>query len=354
MSRPSQRTLEAVVRHQLTEVTDGGYVAEEAAQESIAQLRSDVGDLLGEDAEAIALVESGSAAMQRLLDVWPLPPNSRAGVAMTGWGPNMEALERNGVAVVPLKVDDLGLIDLDELDRLLRRDPLDLIVVEHVASHRGLVQPASEVVAMSHRHGVPVWVDAAQAVGLVPAQTSADATFATSRKWLNGPRGVGIVCISKPSRDNLCRPSLARDAHRPIVHALDSNEGHIAGRVGLAAAVQELRAVGITRTHERLALVGEQLRAELGDLAGWRVYQAHSPASSITTIEATQGQDVPKVFRRLREHDRIVTSLILPWRAPLELDRPGSRHAPMIRVSPNVDVSDDQVRRLRTALAAAQ
>jgi pyridoxal 5-phosphate dependent beta-lyase len=46
--------------------------------------------------------------------------------------------------------------------------------------------------------GVPLWVDAAQALGHVDTARGADAVYATSRKWLTGPRGVGLLAVTEP------------------------------------------------------------------------------------------------------------------------------------------------------------
>ncbi len=46
---------------------------------------------------------------------------------------------------------------------------------------------------------MPVWVDAAQAVGHVASRVGATAVYGTSRKWLRGPDGqqelLGMVLI---------------------------------------------------------------------------------------------------------------------------------------------------------------
>ena len=41
-----------------------------------------------------------------------------------------------------------------------------------------------------------MWVDAAQALGHVGTACGADAIYATSRKWLCGPRGIGVTVVA--------------------------------------------------------------------------------------------------------------------------------------------------------------
>src|SRR5262249_37158505 len=65
----------------------------------------------------------------------------------------------------------------------------------------------------------------------------ADVIYATSRKWLTGPRGVGMLGVAEPWWGSLKVriPAMLGDA--PPVRALESDEANEAGRVGLAEAV---------------------------------------------------------------------------------------------------------------------
>ena len=78
-----------------------------------------------------------------------------------------------------------------------------MVHLTQVTSHRGLVQPVAEAAALCRAAGVPLWVDAAQALGHVDTACGADAIYATSRKWLTGPRGVGVIGVAEPWWDRL-------------------------------------------------------------------------------------------------------------------------------------------------------
>src|SRR6185437_1666960 len=96
-----------------------------------------------------------------------------------------------GLRVDWLAVGPDGIIDLAALRSFMTMRPPAFVNLTLVASHRPLVQPVAEVAAICHEAGVPLWVDAAQALGHVPVACGADAMYAVSRKWLTGPRGVG-------------------------------------------------------------------------------------------------------------------------------------------------------------------
>ena len=348
VGRSSRATLEAVAEHAQREAELGGYVAEERAQPQLAALRREVGALLGTDVEGVAFVESAMAALEALVGAWPLPEGARVGVAASEWGPNLELLAHHGIAVVGLPVDSAGVLDLDALGPLLATDPPDVVLVDQLAAHRGLVQPAAEVVALGLEHGVPVWLDAAQAVGHLPVPPGADAVFATSRKWLAGPRGVGMLAVAERHRPHLRVRRPAKHPDLPPVHLLESEEAHVAGRVGLGVAVGEYLALGAGAVAGRLTEVGALVREMARELDGWEVVHPHAPASATTALRSTAGHDVSRVQERLLHEHRILTSVCLPWRAPREMDED---RGPWLRLSPHIDLGDTDLDRLARVLS---
>jgi pyridoxal 5-phosphate dependent beta-lyase len=347
--RSSLATLAAMARHARLEAETGGYVAEEDARASLETLRHQLAGLMGTDADGLAFVESATAALVALVRAWPLAPGATVGVAPSEWGPNLEILEHHGLKTTPLEVDGAGVLDLDVLETRLRLDPPAVLLVDEVAAHRGLLQPTAEVVALGRAYGVPVWVDAAQAVGHVPL-AGGDAVLATSRKWLTGPRGVGMLAVASPYRDDLHVLRPAKHPGWPTVHHFESGEAHVAGRVGLAAAVREYVEAGPELVTDRLAEVGRLTREAVATVSGWAVAHPEAPAGATTSLVATAGQDVERSRAGLLDEHAILTTACLPWRAPLEMTPGGPDAAPLLRLSPHVDLTDEDLERLCRAL----
>jgi pyridoxal 5-phosphate dependent beta-lyase len=343
--------LAAVADHALLESVAGGYVAEDRAQASLEQMRRDVAGLLGTDADGVAFLGSATAALEALVDAWPLRAGARVGVAAAEWGPNLEILMQRGLVVEELAVDDDGVLDLAALAVRLRDAPPDVLLVDQVAAHRGLLQPAAAVVAVGRQLGVPVWVDAAQALGHVPV-ASGDATLGTSRKWLAGPRGVGMLAVAEEHRAALRVRRAAKHADLPTVQHLEASEAHVAGRVGLGVAVREYLELGPDRVTARLDEVGRLVREAVQALDGWEVARPEAPSGAITGLRATAGQDVVRTRERLLHEHGILTTVCLPWRAPLEMSPArGVAAEPLLRVSPHVDLTADDLEQLCRALA---
>jgi hercynylcysteine S-oxide lyase len=258
-SRQSTAVLAAVARHAEHEAEIGGYVAEAAAEPLLEQGRTLLGGLVGMAAADVVFVESAHAALAALLAAWRLPAGARVGCLPGEFAPNAAQLAAAGLSVGRLPVDDLGRADLDGTARLLQRDPPRFVHLTHIASHRGVVQPAAEVAALCRAAGVPLVLDAAQSLGHADTDLGADAVYSTSRKWLAGPRGVGILCV-RPGLAAELRPAVPAADDVPALRALESAEAHIAGRVGLVLAVGEHLAAGPDRVRERLPALGRVAR----------------------------------------------------------------------------------------------
>ena len=230
---------------------------------------------------------------------------------------------------------------------MLDDDPPALVHVTPVASHRPLVQPLAAIVERCCAAGVPVWVDAAQALGHIDLSCGADAVYGTSRKWLTGPRGVGVVAVAErhwPALRMLRLESVPPDA--PAIRHLESHEANVAGRVGFAAAVGEHVTLGPAAVRQRLAEVGRLTRRALDGATGWEVVGDLDAPVAITAVRPTGGGDVTAARDRLLDEHRILTTAAATARAPREMTEP------LLRVSPHVDVTADDLARLRDALEA--
>jgi pyridoxal 5-phosphate dependent beta-lyase len=342
-SRQSHRTLEAAAHHARHEAELGGYVAEAAADHLMQQGRSVIGGLCGMAAADVAFVESAQAALAALLTGWRLPAGSRVACLPGEYSPNIAQLRASGLQPEPLPVDGLGRADLDGVARLLAGDPPSVVHLTHVPSHRGLLQPARELAALCREAGVPLVLDAAQSLGHADADVGADVVYGTSRKWLAGPRGVGVLCV-RPALAAQLTPVLPEPEGEPPMRAFESGEAHVAGRVGLVVAIGDHLAAGPDRVRERLGALGRATRERLDGVGGWRVIEPVDEPTATTTLVPPDGVDVVATRTRLLNDHGIVLSAIGPERAP------GEMTGPVLRVSPHLDATLDDLEALATAL----
>ncbi|GAB3466803.1 PLP-dependent aminotransferase family protein [Kineococcus endophyticus] len=334
--RSSWAVLDAVTTHLRAEATRGGYVAALEAEPVLDRAREDVRALLGwQPGEGVvAFVHSAEDALRQLLLRWPGDLPVAVAHPRGEYGPNLGVLRSLGIGT--LVVDGPHRWDPDAFAQALARpaERPDLVHLTWLGSHSGTVQPLADVVAVCRAAGLPVVVDAAQAFGHLDttAARDADVVYGTSRKWLAGPRGVGLLAVRGPLAQR-CGP-------------LEQAEATIAGRVGFAAALAEHVDLGPAAVHAGLAAVGAATRCLLADgLAGsWEVCEPLDEPSATVTLRPLQALDVAGLRADLITTDGIVTTAAGVERAPLEMT------TPVLRVSGHLDTTAADVEALVTAL----
>jgi len=342
--RMSWSVQRAVAEYMRRESVLGAYLAQAEASVVLGQGRADVAAMLGLDPDGVAFVESATAALAAVLSAWPLRTGDRVGVLPSEWGSNLAAFDQRGLEVVQVATDAGGVVDLDALDDVLSSGAFAVLHVCQVASHRALVQPIREMAVRTRAAGVALWVDAAQAIGHVDA-AGADVVYGTGRKWLCGPRGVGLLGVARQWWPRLdVRHHVLAASDEPTVRALESDDAHVAGRVGLAQALREYYDDDPRVLWERLAEVGRMTRRALADLPGWRVVDPVDSGTAITALAPALGQDVLAERARLLAAG-ILTTASVPARAPRELS------SATLRLSPHVDLSLADLGAVRDALS---
>ncbi len=149
-----------------------------------------------------------------------------------------EQLARSeGAELEHLEVDALGRTDPQRLAEMLAADPgsVALVAVMWANNEVGAVQPIARLAEICAEHGVPLHVDAVQALGALPidARLPGLSTLAVSGHKIGAPVGSGALVVGRAAR-------LA-----PILHGGGQQRGlrpgtmDAAGAAGLAAAVQE-------------------------------------------------------------------------------------------------------------------
>jgi pyridoxal 5-phosphate dependent beta-lyase len=117
--------------------------------------------------------------------------------------------------------------------------------------------------------------------------------------------------------------------------------------VGFSVAVGEHVASGPAAVRARLAEVGRISRTVLAEVHGWRVVEMVDEPSAITTLVPTDGADPAKIRGWLIAERRIVTTYAGIQRAPMELK------GPVLRISPHVDTTHDDLETFASALTDA-
>ncbi len=107
-----------------------------------------------------------------------------------------EWLEKHGVEVTYLDVDENGRISLEELEQAIRPETI-LISIMFANNEIGTIEPVKEIGQIARKHGVLFHTDAVQAFGHEPINVdeyNIDMLSASGHK-INAPKGVGFLYI---------------------------------------------------------------------------------------------------------------------------------------------------------------
>ncbi len=158
--------------------------------------------------------------------------------------------------VVP--INDDGELLVDEYERLLNARTR-LVSVAHVSNALGTINPVRQIVEMAHSRGVPVLLDGAQAAPHLPVDVrELDCDFYVfSGHKLFGPTGIGIVFGKahlleemppyQGGGDMILSVTFEKTLYNVVPFKFEAGTPHIAGVIGLGAAIDYLNGIGLKR-----------------------------------------------------------------------------------------------------------
>ncbi|HEV7965243.1 MAG TPA: aminotransferase class V-fold PLP-dependent enzyme, partial [Actinoplanes sp.] len=314
---PSAATLGTVIDHLQLESRIGGYEAAEASRDRADRVYELAARLLGAQPTDVALVESATVAWHRAIDALRLGPGDRILASASSYVSSalhlLELRRTHGVTVEVLPVDATGGVDLDALDRALRR-PAALVTAAHVPTSSGLIESVAEIGARTTAAGVPLLLDATQSVGQLSVDVGrigCDLAVATGRKFIRGPRGTGLLYVSPRLRATLrsTHPDV-RGAHwiaderydlEPGARRYETWEAAHALRLGLGTALAEALDLGLPRIHGYVCGLAGRLRTGLAAVPGLRVVDPPAAGGGIVTF-VRDGEEPRETVRSLREN----------------------------------------------------
>jgi cysteine desulfurase/selenocysteine lyase len=216
---------------------------------------------------------------------------------------------QTGAVLKVATIDDTGTVRMDEFRSLLGART-KLVAVTQVSNALGTVNPVREMIALAHAQGVPVLVDGAQAVAHTPVDVQAlDCDFyAFSGHKLYAPTGIGALYGRRAlleamppwqgGGDMIRTVSFEGSTWNDLPFKFEAGTPHIAGAIGLGAAIDYLSEVGLEAVaayeHE-LLVYGTAL---LQEIPGLRMIgtAAHKAGILSFVIDGLHAHDIGTVL----------------------------------------------------------
>jgi len=217
-----------------------------------------------------------------------------------------------GTRLVVAPINDDAELMLEEFERRLGPNTA-LVAVAHVSNALGTVMPVQEIIRMAHARNVPVLIDGAQAVShlRVDVRELGCDFYAFSGHKVFGPTGIGILYGREDLLDRMPpyqgggdmirSVTFEKTTYNELPYKFEAGTPHVAGAIGLGAALDYLSRLGIDRVtdYERgLLAYGTEL---LESIRGLRLIGTAREKAAVLSfvLEGIHPHDVGTVLDRL-------------------------------------------------------
>ncbi len=219
------------------------------------------------------------------------------------------ACERKGARLRVAPISDQGVLQLDELERLLTRR-VRLLAITHVSNALGTQTPIHHIIDLAHARGIPVLVDGAQAVPhlKVDVQELKADFYVFSGHKLYGPSGIGVLYGRREHLDAMppwqCggdmidRVTYEHSTYNILPYKFEAGTPDIAGAVALGAAIDYLETIGMSNIamweQELLAYGTQRLR----EIPGLRIIGTAPCKASVISflVDGTHPTDLATIL----------------------------------------------------------
>ena len=188
-------------------------------------------------------------------------------------------------------IDDRGNFLLEEFEARLS-EKTKLVAITHISNALGTITPIKEIIKLAHKVGALVLVDGCQALPhmMIDVVDLGADFYVFSAHKMYGPTGFGALYGRKELLDAMPPYQGGGDMIRSVTfdkttfndlpHKFEAGTPHIAGGIGMAAAIEYLNNLGLDniKDHERALLQyglekitevdGMELRGQADEMAG--------------------------------------------------------------------------------------
>src|SRR5688572_20469722 len=168
--------------------------------------------------------------------------------------------EQTGAKLRVIPMNDRGELLVDEYAKILSSSKVKIVSVVHLSNSLGTINDIKQLARMAHDAGAVIMADGAQWVAHYPTDVrDLDVDFyAFSGHKLLGPTGIGVLYgrtklleAMPPYQgggDMIKSVTFAKTEYADLPNKFEAGTPHIAGAVGLGAAIDYVNGIGLANT----------------------------------------------------------------------------------------------------------
>jgi cysteine desulfurase/selenocysteine lyase len=190
--------------------------------------------------------------------------------------------EQTGASLKVVPINQRGEIEIDALEAMLS-ERVKLLGVVHISNALGTINPVAGICRMAKRFDIPVLVDGAQAMphAQVDVQALGCEFFCLSGHKMYGPTGIGALWSREATLEAMppwqgggemiSRVTFEKTTWNELPAKFEAGTPHIAGAVGLGAAIDYLSQFDMAEiaSHEQRVL--DYATKSLSEIEGLRI-----------------------------------------------------------------------------------
>jgi cysteine desulfurase/selenocysteine lyase len=217
--------------------------------------------------------------------------------------------EQTGAVLKVIPITPIGDVDFAAFERLIG-PRTKLLALAHVSNALGTIIPVQNFIAVAKRLGVPVLLDGAQAVPHSTVDVHAlDCDFyCFSAHKMCGPTGIGVLYGREAllramppwqgGGDMILSVSFDKTTYNDLPWKFEAGTPHIAGAIGLAAAIDYLTRIDIERIAAYEHSLLEYATTALSKLEGLTIVgtSAHKAAVVSFTLKGIHPHDIGTIL----------------------------------------------------------
>ncbi len=192
-------------------------------------------------------------------------------------------------------INDKGELNLAEIEGMMN-DKTRIVAIAHVSNVLGTINPVKKIIAMAHRHGIPVLLDGAQGVSHLPVDVQElDCDFyCFSGHKMYAPMGTGVLYGKEKYLEEMPPYQLGGEMIRDVFvdhttyndlpYKFEAGTPNVEGVAGLHAAILYLKGLGMARIAHYEDTLVEYATRKLLEIEGIRIYGTSANKASLVSF----------------------------------------------------------------------